>query len=129
MTGPSHSTLLLLVTSLLQSSCVKSHLENSSYKPTWESLDSRPLPEWFDEAKIGIFVHWGVFSVPALTGSTSAEWFWTDWENSKPGEFLYDFMKMNYPATWTYGDFANQFTAELFDANKWIELFQDAVAK
>ncbi|XP_067936577.1 alpha-L-fucosidase-like [Watersipora subatra] len=100
------------------------------YKPNWKSLDSRPLPSWYDEAKIGIFVHWGVFSVPALRGkSNTAESFWTGWQNSKPGDFLYDFMKSNYPAQWTYGDFANQFTAELFDATKWVKLFQDAGAR
>lgn len=42
------------------------------YKPTWESIDSRPVPEWFDQAKLGIFIHWGVFSVP----SYGSEWFW-----------------------------------------------------
>lgn len=42
------------------------------YKPTWESIDSRPLPEWFDQAKFGIFIHWGVFSVPSF----GSEWFW-----------------------------------------------------
>lgn len=31
------------------------------YEPTWESLDSRPLPKWYDEAKVGIFIHWGVY--------------------------------------------------------------------
>lgn len=36
------------------------------YKPTWDSLDSRPLPDWYDKAKVGIFVHWGVFSVPSF---------------------------------------------------------------
>lgn len=43
-----------------------------SYDPTWESLDSRPLPAWFDQAKFGIFIHWGVFSVPSF----GSEWFW-----------------------------------------------------
>lgn len=42
------------------------------YDPTWESLDSRPLPSWFDQAKFGIFIHWGVFSVPSF----GSEWFW-----------------------------------------------------
>lgn len=35
------------------------------YDATWESLDERPLPAWYDEAKFGVFIHWGVFSVPA----------------------------------------------------------------
>lgn len=42
------------------------------YDPTWESLDARPLPAWFDQAKFGIFIHWGVFSVPSF----GSEWFW-----------------------------------------------------
>lgn len=46
------------------------------YEPTWESLDHRPLPEWYDKFKIGIFLHWGVFSVP----SYGSEWFWNHWK-------------------------------------------------
>lgn len=42
------------------------------YEPTWASLDARPLPTWFDEAKFGIFIHWGVFAVPSF----GSEWFW-----------------------------------------------------
>lgn len=42
------------------------------YEPTWGSLDARPLPAWFDEAKFGVFIHWGVFSVPSF----GSEWFW-----------------------------------------------------
>lgn len=49
--------------------------ESVKYEPNWESLDSRPLPSWFDEAKIGIFLHWGVFSVPSF----NSEWFWEYW--------------------------------------------------
>jgi hypothetical protein len=46
------------------------------YTPDWTSLDSRPLPSWYDEAKFGIFVHWGIFSVPAY----GSEWFWWYWK-------------------------------------------------
>jgi len=95
------------------------------YEPTWESLDTRPLPQWFDDAKIGIFIHWGVFSVPAMHGSN----FWEFWHDSKPGDYYYEFMKKNYRDDFTYADFAQGFTAELFDADKWINLFQDAGAK
>lgn len=42
------------------------------YEPTWASLDARPLPTWFDEAKFGVFIHWGVFAVPSF----GSEWFW-----------------------------------------------------
>lgn len=45
---------------------------NAKYEPNWKSIDSRPLPEWYDQAKFGIFIHWGVFSVPSF----GSEWFW-----------------------------------------------------
>jgi len=48
------------------------------YVPTWSSLDSRPLPSWYDVAKFGIFIHWGVFSVPSF----GSEWFWNNWKGS-----------------------------------------------
>ena len=37
------------------------------YEPNWESMDSRPTPSWFQDAKFGIFIHWGPYSVPAWT--------------------------------------------------------------
>ncbi|CAF4954693.1 unnamed protein product, partial [Rotaria socialis] len=41
-------------------------LSGSSYLPQWSSLDTRPLPSWYDQSKVGIFIHWGVFSVPSI---------------------------------------------------------------
>jgi hypothetical protein len=48
---------------------------DSQYTPDWPSIDARPLPSWYDEAKIGIFIHWGVYSAPAA----SNEWFGAEW--------------------------------------------------
>lgn len=47
------------------------------YQPNWASLDQRPLPRWYDEAKVGIFLHYGVYSVPSF----GSEWFWTNWKS------------------------------------------------
>jgi alpha-L-fucosidase len=93
------------------------------YLPTWDSLDARPLPNWYDSAKIGIFIHWGVFSVPAYNGA----WFWNSWVTGSKTHV--DFMKENYPPRFTYQDFGPQFTAEFYDPNKWANLFQKAGAK
>lgn len=49
--------------------CLISSLK-SQYTANWTSIDSRPLPAWYDESKVGIFIHWGVFSVPAI----DSEW-------------------------------------------------------
>ncbi len=35
------------------------------YQPTWESLDRHQMPAWYDDAKIGLSMHWGVYAVPA----------------------------------------------------------------
>ena len=56
-------------------------LSAQTYQPTWESVDSRPTPAWFSDAKFGIFIHWGVYSVPAyapvMPGKLAyAEWYW-----------------------------------------------------
>ena len=45
-------------------------LTEQQYVANWTSIDSRPLPTWYDESKVGIFIHWGVFSVPAI----DSEW-------------------------------------------------------
>jgi len=48
------------------------------FESTWKSLDTRKLPEWYEDAKFGIFVHWGVYSVPAYF----SEWLWWWWKGN-----------------------------------------------
>lgn len=98
------------------------------YQPTWESLDKRPLPAWFNEAKFGIFIHWGVYSVPAwrpLGGeryASYAEWYYASviGDTELGGDA---FHKGRYGADFEYRDFAPLFSAELFDADYWADLF------
>lgn len=96
----------------------------ASYTPDWASLDARPLPKWYDEAKVGIFVHWGVFSVPGF----GSEWFWWHWQGDKNQAYV-DFMTKNYPPGFTYADFAPDFRAIFFDPNEWADLFAASGAK
>lgn len=56
------------------------------FSPVWSDLDTRPLPEWYDRAKIGIFLHWGVYSVPSF----GSEWFWTNWKGTFHLKYLLD---------------------------------------
>lgn len=98
--------------------------DTTRYEPNWKSIDSRPLPAWYDESKIGIFLHWGVFSVPSLY----SEWFWEQWrDNTTKGAVQY--MKDNYKPDFTYADFAPEFTAELFEASEWADIFKASGAK
>ncbi|XP_030757345.1 alpha-L-fucosidase-like isoform X2 [Sitophilus oryzae] len=94
------------------------------FEPTWASLDSRPLPEWFDKAKIEIFIHWGLFSVPSL----NSEWFWSYWRSRQTQE-ISDYIEKNFPPNFTYQEFAKDFTAEFFNATQWANLFAKSGAK
>ena len=108
----------LIVFSVICALCRSVH-----YEPNWKSIDSRPLPPWYDEGKIGIFLHWGVFSVPSFM----SEWFWKKWMDGSPKAVA--FMKKNYRPDFTYADFAPMFQAEFFDPNKWADIFQAAGAR
>ena len=97
---------------------------DTRYKPNWDSLDTRPLPSWFDEAKFGIFISWGLYAVPGFGN----EWFWYNWKTRKnPG--LVKFMQDNYPPGFGYEDFAPMFRAELFDPDQWADIIEASGAK
>uniref|UniRef100_G1SR53 Alpha-L-fucosidase n=1 Tax=Oryctolagus cuniculus TaxID=9986 RepID=G1SR53_RABIT len=115
--GSPAALLLLLLLLRAASSRVR-------YTPDWPSLDSRPLPAWFDEAKFGVFVHWGVYSVPAW----GSEWFWWHLDGEKLPQYL-RFMSDNYPPGFQYADFGPQFTARFFNPDEWAKLFEAAGAK
>lgn len=96
----------------------------ADYTPDWPSLDSRPIPSWYEGAKFGIFIHWGVYSVP----SYGSETFWYKWKSKKLPEYV-DFMKKNYAPDFEYQDFAPMLKAELWDPVKWATLFKNSGAK
>ncbi len=103
------------------------------YENNWESLNSRPVPEWFADAKFGIFIHWGLYSVPAYAPPKQyAEWYgWTlKCENPNENQQMFkDYHKKIYGDDFKYEDFVGQFKAENFDAEEWADLFQKAGAK
>ena len=99
-----------------------------TYEPTWESLDTRPNPQWFEDAKFGIFIHWGVYSVPAWgPRDRYSEWYWHDMKNkeSETWQFHVD----TYGERFTYQDFAPMFKAEMYDPDFWAEIFERSGAK
>ncbi|HNL39974.1 MAG TPA: alpha-L-fucosidase, partial [Saprospiraceae bacterium] len=99
------------------------------YQPTWSSLDQRPTPEWWQDAKFGIFIHWGVYSVPAFTPKGRyAEWYQNSLQQNDPDGAISAYHQINF-GTRTYYDLADDFHAELFNADDWANLFQYAGAK
>lgn len=99
-------------------------LVTARYDPTWDSLMTRPLPGWFDDSKVGIFLHWGVFSVP----SYKSEWYWWALDGSKDPDTI-RFHNKTYGPDFKYADFAPMFTADLWQPDQWADLFKKAGAK
>ncbi|MBP6965028.1 MAG: alpha-L-fucosidase [Armatimonadetes bacterium] len=100
----------------------------AAYQPTWESLDARPIPGWYDDAKFGIFIHWGVYSVPAWGPKGQySEWYWQHMQNKNGETWKYHLEK--YGEKFQYQDFAPQFKAELFDPDQWADIFARSGAK
>jgi alpha-L-fucosidase len=98
------------------------------YRNNWESLNSRPVPSWFEDAKFGIFIHWGLYSVPAYAPKgTYAEWYGYHMHNEESDTRR--FHLANYGENFKYSDFVQFFKAELFDAEQWVKLFENAGAK
>lgn len=102
--------------------------QEAKYEPNWASLDTRSTPQWFTDAKFGIFIHWGVYSVPSWGPKDRyAEWYWHDM-NNKDGE-TWKFHEKTYGAQFKYQDFAPMFKAELFDPDEWADIFKRSGAK
>ena len=97
------------------------------YENNWTSLNARPVPAWFGDAKFGIFIHWGLYSVPAYTKKGDyAEWY--GMQLGGEDRTVPDFHRRVYGGR-QYADFVGDFKAELFDADQWADLFQKAGAK
>lgn len=104
------------------------------YSPSWPSLDARPIPAWFEDAKFGIFIHWGLYSVPAYRPlekglyASYAEWYYAKvYQNEKNGGKT--FHEKNYGKDFEYRDFAPLFKAELWNPDEWAKMFKNAGAK
>ncbi len=98
------------------------------YTADWESLKKRnPAPEWFRDAKFGIYFHWGVYCVPAF----GSEWYPRNMYNksgSSP-EYKHHVETHGDPGKFGYPDFVPDFRAEKFDADEWADLFAKAGAR
>ncbi|NLX14736.1 MAG: alpha-L-fucosidase [Phycisphaerales bacterium] len=112
---------------LLLVSCL-SLMPNATYEATWESIDSRPNPEWFADAKFGIFIHWGIYAVPAWGPKDRyAEWYWNHMQKKESP--TWKFHMETYGEKFFYQDFAPLFKAELYDPEFWVKLFERAGAR
>ena len=99
--------------------------QQQRFQATWESLDKYKIPDWFRDVKFGIFIHWGVYSVPAF----ESEWYPRNMYLKDSKEYKHHIEKYGVHSKFGYKDFIPMFKAEKFDAGKWIELFKKSGAK
>lgn len=111
--------VLIVLSYTLKSQSVK------RYESNWESLNSAPVPAWFNEAKIGLYIFWGLYSVPSYEpGYSYAEWYGY-WIPNRTKEFH----ERVYGKDFLYEDFADQWKAELWKPDEWADLFSKSGAK
>ncbi|MFJ2741119.1 alpha-L-fucosidase [Streptomyces sp. NPDC087440] len=103
------------------------------YTPDTASLDKHKAPQWFSDAKLGTFIHWGAYSVPAYApkddkqGNVYAEWYWS--EMNRKDSAAYKHHKETYGENVPYDDFLRQWKAEKWSPDAWLRLFQEMGSK
>lgn len=91
-------------------------------------VNNREYPQWFKDAKLGIFIHFGLYSVPSWSGKEQyAEWFYKGLISGDSARI--NFQKKVFGDKFKYEDYKDIFKAELFDANQWADLFKRSGAK
>jgi alpha-L-fucosidase len=115
--------------------------QGSAYTADWASLDARPAPQWYTDARFGIFIHWGVYSAPAWAPKTTySEWYLHDLTEGPlqgplakyAGKSLtptQEFHNRVYGKDFKYEQFAPMFRAEMFDPAQWADFFARSGAK
>ena len=95
------------------------------FRPDWESLQNYEVPAWYKDAKFGIFIHWGVYSVPAF----GSEWYPRLMYLAGSEEYKHHIVTYGTQDKFGYKDFIPSFKAERFDPAAWARLFKEAGAK
>jgi alpha-L-fucosidase len=104
---------------------IRSVANQGPFKPEWDSLANYKIPAWYQDAKFGIFIHWGVYSVPAHNGE------WYPRKMYKPEHEEYAYHQENYGKQTEFGykNFIPMFKAEKFNAKQWLSIIKNSGAK
>jgi alpha-L-fucosidase len=95
------------------------------FRPDWQSLETYNVPEWYQDAKFGVFIHWGVYSVPAF----GDEWYPRNMYRPESEEYKHHVATYGPPDKFGYKDFIPMFKADRFDPAAWARLFKEAGIK
>jgi alpha-L-fucosidase len=99
--------------------------EGGPFVPDWDSFRARRIPEWYQDGKFGIFIHWGVYSVPAFGN----EWYPRNMYLEGTAEFAHHRERYGDQARFGYKGFIPEFTASRYDPAAWAALFRRAGAQ
>ena len=94
------------------------------FTDTWESLSRYQVPDWYQDAKFGIFIHWGIYSVPGF----ASEWYSRNMYIKDSREYQHHIETYGEHAKFGYKDFIPMFTGDKFDPEEWADLFAQAGA-
>jgi len=118
-------SLIIVLTEFLLSSCQNPLEEKIVFTADWESMKQVETPDWFRDAKFGIYFHWGPYSVPAY----DSEWYSRNMYEEGHRARKYHEETYGPLDEFGYKDFIPMFTAEHFDADEWAALFKAAGAR
>lgn len=120
-----NKSILVPLTLLVTLVCFIAPAQAGPYQAKWESLTKHPDPEWFRDAKFGIYFHWGPYSVPAYKTEWYSHYMYV------PGHACNKYHVKTYGPLNEFGykDFIPKFTAEKFDPDAWVSLFKQAGAR
>ena len=95
------------------------------FQASWESLKQYRVPSWYEDAKFGIFIHWGIYSVPGFGN----EWYPRNMYRQGTAEFKHHVETYGSQSQFGYKDLIPHFKADKFDPDQWAELFRQAGAR
>ena len=104
---------------------IESIVAKGPYSASWDSLEKFKVPKWYEDAKFGIFIHWGVYCVPAF----ESEWYPRNMYVVGSPVYKHHIETYGPQSKFGYKDFIPMFKAEKFNADQWAELFRKSGAK
>lgn len=123
--------VVLLSAGMLAAS-VEQHDKTAKYDYSWESLKTHPVPQWFDDAKFGLFIHWGPYSVIGHRKGGRGYAEWTPRTMYEEPDYYYPYLDEHFgghPPEFGYKDMIERFKAEKFDPQQWADLFEKSGAR
>jgi alpha-L-fucosidase len=104
-------------------------IDAGPFEAKWSSLEGYEIPQWYKDAKFGIFIHWGAYSVPAFGSEWYPRQMYIDKVRRGDNFLEHHIEKYGKHSEFGYKDFIPQFKAEKFDAGEWANLFKEAGAR